>query len=114
VPIRRRSIAVYTLAAAYAGAAGALLAQTTAYVSLEVLEFQRSADVLLTLIIGGTGWLYGGIAGAIAFKILQDVLSSSAPQFWMFYMGLFLVALALVGRERLTRSVRGLLARVTP
>ena len=87
VPIRPRLIAVYTLSAAYAGAAGALLAQTTAYVSLEMLEFQRSADVLLTLIIGGTGWLYGGIAGAIVFKILQDVLSSSAPQFWMFWMG---------------------------
>lgn len=116
VPVNRRLIAVYTLAAAYAGAAGALLAQTTAYVSLEVLEFQRSADVLLTLIIGGTGWLYGGIAGAIVFKILQDTLSSNSPQFWMFWMGLFLVVLALVGRERLSLGigggVRGLLARL--
>jgi branched-chain amino acid transport system permease protein len=112
VPVNRRLIAVYTLAAAYAGAAGALLAQTTAYVSLEVLEFQRSADVLLTLIIGGTGWLYGGIAGAVIFKILQDTLSSTAPQFWMFWMGLFLVVLALVGRERVSGGVRGLLARV--
>lgn len=111
VPVNRRLIAVYTLAAAYAGAAGALLAQTTAYVSLEVLEFQRSADVLLALIIGGTGWLYGGIAGAVIFKILQDTLSSTAPQFWMFWMGLFLVVLALVGRERLSGGVRGLLAR---
>jgi branched-chain amino acid transport system permease protein len=105
VPVNRRLMAVYTLAAAYAGAAGALLAQTTAYVSLEVLEFNRSADVLLALIIGGPGWLYGGIAGALVFKILQDVLSSSAPQFWMFWMGLFLVVLALVGRDRLTRWV---------
>ncbi len=114
VPNRSRLIAVYTLSAAYAGAAGALLAQTTAYVSLEVLDFQRSADVLLALIIGGTGWLYGGLAGAIAFKVLQDVLSASAPQFWMFWMGLFLVVLALVGRERLGQGVRGLLAKVMP
>lgn len=112
VPVNRRLVAVYTLAAAYAGAAGALLAQTTAYVSLEVLEFQRSADVLLALIIGGAGWLYGGIAGAILFKVLHDTLSSSSPQFWMFWMGLFLVVLALVGRERLSGGVRGLLARV--
>ncbi len=111
VPVNRRLVAVYTLAAAYAGAAGALLAQTTAYVSLEVLEFQRSADVLLALIIGGAGWLYGGIAGAILFKVLHDTLSSSSPQFWMFWMGLFLVVLALVGRERLSGGVRGLLAR---
>jgi branched-chain amino acid transport system permease protein len=114
VPVNRRLIAIYTVAAAYAGAAGALLAQTTAYVSLEVLEFNRSADVLLALIIGGTGWLYGGIAGAMIFKILQDTLSASAPQFWMFWMGLFLVALALVGRERLMGGVRGLLARARP
>jgi branched-chain amino acid transport system permease protein len=116
VPVNRRLVAVYTLAAAYAGAAGALLAQTTAYVSLEVLEFQRSADVLLALIIGGTGWLYGGIAGAIVFKFLHDTLSSSSPQFWMFWMGLFLVVLALVGRERLSSGIGGgvrtLLARV--
>jgi branched-chain amino acid transport system permease protein len=108
VPVNRRLIAIYALAAAYAGAAGALLAQTTAYVSLDVLEFDRSADVLLTLIIGGTGWLYGGIVGAVVFKVLQDLLSSSAPQFWLFWMGLFLVVLALVGRERL----RGLVAKV--
>jgi branched-chain amino acid transport system permease protein len=111
VPVSRRLVAIYTLAAAYAGAAGALLAQTTAYVSLEVLEFNRSADVLLALIIGGTGWLYGGLLGAFVFKILQDVLSSSATQFWMFWMGLLLVALALVGRERLTGGLRALLAR---
>ena len=114
VPVNRRLIAIYAIAAAYAGAAGALLAQTTAYVSLDVLEFNRSADVLLTLIIGGVGWLYGGIAGAIIFKVLQDLLSSSAPQFWLFWMGLFLVLLALVGRERLMGGVRGLLGRARP
>jgi branched-chain amino acid transport system permease protein len=112
VPVRARLIAIYTLAAAYAGAAGALLAQTTGYVSLEVLEFQRSADVLLALIIGGAGWLYGGIAGALAFKVLQDVLSTGWPQFWMLWMGIFLVVLALVGRERITLGVRELVARV--
>jgi branched-chain amino acid transport system permease protein len=112
VPVSRRLIAIYTIAAAYAGAAGALLAQTTAYVSLEVLEFSRSADVLLALIIGGAGWLYGGIAGALVFKVLQDTLSASAPQFWMFWMGLFLVALALVGRERLMGGLRNLLPRL--
>ncbi len=114
MPVNRRLIVIYTIGAAYAGAAGALLAQTTAYVSLEVLEFNRSADVLLALIIGGVGWLYGGIAGAFVFKVLQDTLSASAPQFWMFWMGVFLVTLALVGRERLLSGVRGLLARAKP
>jgi branched-chain amino acid transport system permease protein len=91
----------YTIGAAIAGAAGALLAQTTGFASLDVLEFHRSADVLLALVIGGAGWLWGGLAGAIAFKVVHDVLSNITPQYWTFWLGLFLVVLMLVGRERL-------------
>ena len=101
--VGRRIAAIYTLAAAIAGAAGALLAQTTAFASLDVFDFQRSADVLLVLIIGGAGWLYGGIVGAIAFRLLHDALSSITPQYWTFWIGLVLVLLMLVGRERLFR-----------
>ena len=85
------------------GAAGALLAQTTGFASLDVFEFHRSADVMLILVVGGTGWLYGGVAGAIVFKLLQDVLSAATPQYWTFWLGLFLVVLVLVGRDRLLK-----------
>ncbi len=61
VPVTRRLIAVYTLAAAYAGVAVGLLARTTQFVSLDVLDFHRSADVLLVQILGGTGYLYGAL-----------------------------------------------------
>ena len=98
-----RLVAVYTLAAALAGAAGALLAQTTGFASLDVFDFHRSADVLLALVIGGAGWLWGGLVGAIAFKVLHDVISSFTAQYWTFWIGLFLVVLMLVGRERLFR-----------
>jgi branched-chain amino acid transport system permease protein len=98
-----RLVAVYAFAAALAGASGALLAQTTGFASLDVLDFHRSADVLLVLVIGGTGYLYGGIFGAIAFKLLHDLISAWTPQYWTFWLGLFLVALVLVGRERLVR-----------
>lgn len=98
-----RLAAVYTLAGALAGAAGGLLAQTTGFASLDVLDFHRSADVMLALIIGGAGWLWGGLIGAIAFKLLHDVLSSFTSQYWTFWIGLFLVVLMLVGRERLFR-----------
>ncbi|MBU3652324.1 MAG: branched-chain amino acid ABC transporter permease, partial [Limnohabitans sp.] len=53
--------------------------------------------------IGGVGWLYGGVVGAIVFKLLQDQLSAVTPQYWMFWIGLLLVLLVLVGRERLLR-----------
>ncbi|MEK0418583.1 MAG: hypothetical protein RI949_2589 [Pseudomonadota bacterium] len=101
--VQGRLAASYTLGAAVAGAAGALLAQTTGFASLDVLDFHRSADVMLALVIGGAGWLWGGLAGAIAFKVLHDVISAFTPQYWTFWIGLFLVVLVLVGRERLFR-----------
>ena len=104
--VQGRLAAVYTLAAALAGTAGALLAQTTGFASLDVLEFHRSADVMLALIIGGAGWLWGGLIGAIAFKVLHDLLSAATPQYWTFWIGLFLVVLMLVGRERLFKPWR--------
>ena len=103
IPVNTKLAMVYTLAAGVAGAAGALLTQTTGFASLDLFEFHRSADVMLILVIGGTGWLYGGVAGAIVFKLLQDFLSSITPQYWTFWIGLFLVVLVLVGRDRLLR-----------
>ena len=107
----RRLIAIYAIAAAYAGAAGALVAQTTQVVSLDVFDFHRSADVLLMLIIGGTGFLYGGIIGAALFIAIKDSLSTVTPEYWEFWIGLLLIALVLGGRERIGSRIAGLLPR---
>jgi branched-chain amino acid transport system permease protein len=67
------------------------------------------------LIIGGTGYLYGGLIGAIAFKLMQDYISALTPQYWPFWIGLLLVVIVLVGRERIgawTGPVRALVARL--
>ncbi|MEZ5606326.1 MAG: branched-chain amino acid ABC transporter permease [Burkholderiaceae bacterium] len=98
VPVNRRLIKIYTIGAAYAGVAGALLAQTNQFVSLDVLSFQRSADLLLILILGGAGHLYGGLIGAVIFVILHDQLSDLNPQYWQFWLGLILVLLVLFAR----------------
>jgi branched-chain amino acid transport system permease protein len=103
IPVTSRLAVIYTIAAGVAGAAGALLAQTTGFASTDVFAFDRSADLMLLLVIGGTGWLYGGVTGAIVFKIMQDMISSITPQYWTFWIGLFLVVLVLVGRERFIR-----------
>jgi len=86
---------VYTIAAVIAGAAGALLTQTTSTVSLEVLSFGRSADVLVILILGGAGRLYGGIVGAIIYMVARDQVSGMSPQYWYFWIGLLLVAVVM-------------------
>ena len=111
IAVNARLVAAYTAAAGLAGIAGALLAQTTQFVSLDVLAFHRSADVLLVLVIGGVGWLYGGLVGAVVFKLMQDALASITPQYWQFWIGLVLVALVLVGRERIDGFGRRLFRR---
>ncbi len=98
VPVNRRLVKIYTIGAAYAGVAGALLAQTNQFVSLDVLSFQRSADLLLILILGGAGHLYGGLIGAVVFVVLHDQLSDLNPQYWQFWLGLILVLLVLFAR----------------
>jgi branched-chain amino acid transport system permease protein len=108
IPVNRRLVAIYTLAAAYAGVAGALLAQTTQFVSLDVLSFARSADVLLVLVIGGIGYLYGGLIGAVVFKLLQDALADMTPQYWQFWIGLILVVIVMARPERLTERAASL------
>ncbi len=105
IPVNRRLIAIYTLSAFYAGIAGALFTQTTALASLDVFSFERSADLLLVLVIGGAGYLYGGLIGAVVFRVLQDMFSSWTPQFWQFWIGLVLVSIVLIGRERMYRGV---------
>jgi branched-chain amino acid transport system permease protein len=111
ISVNARMVAIYTLAAFYAGVAGALLAQSTAFASLDVFSFERSADLLLVLIIGGTGYLYGGLIGAVIFKLMQDWIANLTPQYWQFWIGLLLVAIVLIGRERIgywTGGVRAL------
>jgi branched-chain amino acid transport system permease protein len=97
-PVRSRLVAIYIVSAFYAGIAGALLAQTTQFVSLDVLSLTRSAEVMLVLVLGGAGRLYGGLVGAVLFCVVRDVLSDMTPQYWEFWMGTGLVAVALLCR----------------
>ena len=116
ISVNARLVTIYTFAAFYAGIAGALLAQTTAFASLDVFSFERSADLLLVLIIGGTGYLYGGLIGAVIFKLMQDWIANLTPQYWQFWIGLVLVLIVLVGRDRVglwTGGVRALAERLT-
>src|ERR1700759_3078049 len=105
IPVNRRLIAIYTVAAFYAGIAGALFTQTTALASLDVFSFERSADLMLVLVIGGTGYLYGGLIGAGVFRMLQEGVSTLPPRYWHCRIGLVLGVSVLVGRARLPRWV---------
>jgi len=108
VPVNRRLIAVYTIAAAYAGVAGALLTQTTQFVSIDVFSFPRSAELLLMLVLGGSGSLYGALLGTIAFMLAHYLLADINPQYWQFWLGLMLVLVVLFAREGIMGGLRRL------
>ena len=107
-PVRRRLMAAYAVSAGVAGLAGALLAQTAQFVSLDVLAFHRSAEGLLMLLIGGLGALYGAVLGAAAFTVAHHLLAEMTPQFWEFWIGAALVLLVMLGRG----GMLGLLRRL--
>jgi branched-chain amino acid transport system permease protein len=85
----------YTIAATIAGIAGALLTQTTQTAALESISFGRSADVLVMLVLGGAGRLYGGLVGAAIFMVARDQFSGIAPQFWYFWIGILLISVVM-------------------
>ncbi|HZT25235.1 MAG TPA: branched-chain amino acid ABC transporter permease [Pseudolabrys sp.] len=100
-PVHRRLVTVYTIAAAIAGVAGALFTQTNAYVTLTVFDFDNSAKVMVMLILGGTGRLYGAFLGAVVYLLMEDYFSKLSPTFWQFGIGLLLVLAVLFARRGL-------------
>jgi branched-chain amino acid transport system permease protein len=98
-PVRQRLIICYAISAAIAGIAGGLWAQTNAYVNLSALDLDRAATVLIILILGGYGRLYGAFVGATAYVTLEHFLARIYPTAWQLGLGLLLVIVALFARN---------------
>ncbi|WP_081019846.1 branched-chain amino acid ABC transporter permease, partial [Ralstonia solanacearum] len=96
--VRMRLVVAFTVSAAVAGVAGGLLAQTTQFVGLDALGFSRSAELLIMLVLGGAGRLYGALVGAAVFMLAQDVLAGINPVYWQFWIGLLLMVVVLFAR----------------
>jgi len=97
-PVGARLLITYAIGAAIAGVAGGLLAQTTQFVGQSVLSFERSGEVVIMLVFGGIGRIYGAFIGAAIYMIAQDQLAKSDPEFWNFWIGLILVLSVLFAR----------------
>jgi len=111
-PINARLAAIYTIGAAYAGVAGALMAQTTQFVALDVLAFNRSAELLLILVLGGSGSLYGAILGTVVFMSAHHVLSDMNPEYWQFWLGALMLVIVLFARDGVMGGVRAAARRL--
>ena len=113
-PVHLRLLTVYTISAAIAGVAGALFTQTNQTVTLGVFDFDNSAGVMVMLILGGTGRLYGAFVGAVIYMVLQDNLSKASPQYWQFAVGLMLVLTVLFARRGLLGLLEDAARRLMP
>ncbi|MCX7159103.1 MAG: branched-chain amino acid ABC transporter permease [Proteobacteria bacterium] len=111
-PVFGRLLAVYTFSAMVAGIAGALLTQTNQFVGLNVLGFEPSGELLVMLILGGVGRLYGAFVGPLVFLIAQDYLARQFPEYWYFGIGLMLVIVVLFARGGILGISDALVARL--
>jgi len=110
-PSSNRIRTVYIISGTFAGLAGGLLAQTTEFVALDALSFQRSAEILVMLVLGGAGRLYGGLVGALIFMVARDQLADMNPQYWYFWLGLLLIAVIIFLPNGILGGCARLLAR---
>ena len=107
-PVHRRLVAIFTVSAGFAGVAGALLAQTTQFVGIDTLSFPRSAELIIMVVLGGVGRLYGALIGAAVFMIARDYLSNLNPVYWEFWLGVLLIVVVLVGHGGIMGRVEAL------
>ena len=98
VPVQQRKLIVFAVASGIAGLAGALSAQTNQFVGLNVLSFELSGTVLIVLVLGGAGRLYGAFLGAPIYFAAQDILAKGDPVYWLFWLGLILIVVATFAR----------------
>jgi branched-chain amino acid transport system permease protein len=105
-PVFARLLAIYTVAGAVAGAAGALSAQTTAVVGLDSLSFALSAEALVMLILGGAGRLTGALVGAAVFTLLHHTAASINPYHWLFVVGALLMLVVLISPAKAWAALR--------
>jgi len=107
-PIYQRRLVAYVIASAMAGLAGALQAQATQFVAMHVLSFQLSADILIMLILGGVGRLYGAFIGVPVYMLAQDMLAKQDPANWYLWQGVILLLITFFAPG----GVMGLLEKV--
>ena len=98
VPVYQRQVLVYTISATLAGIAGGLLTQVNQFVGLNVLGFEPSGELLVMLILGGVGRLYGAFIGPVVYLIAQDMLAKQFPEYWYLGIGLLLIVVVMFAR----------------
>jgi branched-chain amino acid transport system permease protein len=113
VAVYPRLVIMYGVSGAVAGVGGALTAMSTGVVGLDGVAFERSAEVLVMLVLGGAGHLWGALAGSIIFMIFEHIVAAANPFHWMTLVGLLLILIVVFAPKGLIAPVLSLASRVT-
>ncbi len=97
-PTYRYRLACFMIAGAAAGLAGALIANQTEYISPGLMHWSRSGEILIMVLLGGMGTLFGPVLGATTLLLLEEILSIYTEH-WMAYLGPFLIVVVLFARR---------------
>jgi len=111
-PVYWRMVLVYTVSATIAGIAGGLNTQTNQFVGLNVLSFESAGELLVMLILGGVGRIYGAFVGPVFYLIAQDYLAKQFPEYWYLGIGTMLVLVVMFARGGILGIVDAVLARI--
>jgi branched-chain amino acid transport system permease protein len=111
VAIYPRLVLMYGISGAVAGVGGALTAMSTGVVGLDSVSFERSAEVLVMLVLGGAGHLWGALAGAVIFQIFEHIVSAANPFHWMTLVGLLLILIVCFAPQGLIAPMVALLGK---
>jgi branched-chain amino acid transport system permease protein len=111
-PVYWRLVLVYTLSATIAGIAGGLITQTNQFVGLNVLSFESAGELLVMLILGGVGRIYGAFVGPVVYLVAQDLLAKQFPEYWYFGIGTMLVLVVMFARGGVLGILDVLLAKL--
>jgi branched-chain amino acid transport system permease protein len=106
-PIFRYQLAAFVISGVMCGVAGALLAEQGLFVSPAIMHWSRSGEIMVMVIMGGMGSLFGPVLGSIAYLVLEDLLSGWT-QYWGLFLGTVLVVIVLLGRRGIMSLVAGL------
>lgn len=104
-------IKMYVISGAVAGVGGALNAISTQVVGLDSLSFTQSAEALVMLVLGGTGSLFGALAGTLVFMLFEDYVSTANPFHWLTIVGLLLILVVLFAPKGIYGTAAAYLAR---
>ncbi len=94
-PAMRYKLAAFVIAAVIAGIAGSLIGMSNLFASPKLLHWSQSGILLVMVALGGVGYFYGGLLGAAAFLLLEEVLSTHF-EYWQIYVGLILLLVVML------------------